>query len=50
MNAYKLTFTINGKRTEQIVKATSLTSAKSIIKAQYPGAKINFISTGHEYL
>ncbi len=48
MNTYRLTFTINGKRTEQIVKASSLNAAKDIIKSMYPGARISFISTGHE--
>ncbi len=48
MNTYKLTFTINGKRTEQIVKAHSLGDAKDIIKSMYPNARISFISTGHE--
>lgn len=50
MKAFRLTFTVNGHRTEQIVKASSFTSAKDIVKAQYPGARIVFISTGHEYL
>lgn len=49
MNTYRLTFTVNGKRTEQIVRAYSMTEARNIIKAQYQGARINFISTGHEY-
>ncbi len=49
MNTYRLTFTVNGRRTEQIVRASSIMSAKQIIKDQYKGANINFISTGHEY-
>lgn len=48
MNTYRLTFTVNGKRTEQIVKANSTNDARNLIKAQYQGARINFISTGHE--
>lgn len=50
MKTYKLTFTVNGKRTEQIVKANSIDDAKKIIRAQYQGANVNFISTGHEYM
>lgn len=50
LNAYRLTFTVNGKRTEQIVKANSLSDAKRMIQAQYSGARIRFISTGKEYL
>lgn len=49
MKSFRLTFTVNGKRTEQIVNANTLTEAKNIIKSQYSGAKINFISTGREY-
>ncbi len=50
MKSYRLTFTVNGKRTEQIVRANSMMEAKALIKAQYQGARINFISTGHEYM
>lgn len=50
MNTYKLTFTVNGKRTETIVRANSIMDAKKLVQAQYAGARINFISTGHEYL
>lgn len=49
MNTYYLTFTVNGKRTEQEVRANTIMDAKRIILAQYQGARINFISTGHEY-
>lgn len=49
MNTYRLTFTINGRRTEQIVKAHSLSEARRIIRSQHEGTNINFISTGHEY-
>ena len=49
MNTYYLTFTINGKRTEQTVKANSMMDAKRIVQAQYPGITVRFISTGHEY-
>lgn len=50
MKSYRLTFTVNGKRTEQIVRANSLGDAKKIILSQYQGANIRFISTGHEYM
>lgn len=49
MNTYYLTFTVNGKRTEQTVRARTLMDAKNLIRAQYAGCSINFISTGHEY-
>ena len=49
MNTYCLTFTVNGKRTEQIVRARSINEARNLIRAQYAGCNINFISTGHEY-
>jgi len=50
MNSYRLTFTVNGKRTEQIVRAHSINDAKKMIMAQYAGANVRFISTGHEYM
>ena len=49
MYTFCLTFTVNGKRTEQVVRSHSLIDAKNIIRAQYQGCTINFISTGHEY-
>lgn len=49
MNTYRLTFTVNGKRTEQAVRANDMMAAKNIIRVQYQGCTINFISTGHEY-
>ena len=49
MNTYYLTFTVNGKRTEQTVRARSMMDAKRLILAQYSGCRVNFISTGHEY-
>ena len=50
MNRFRLTFTVYGKRTEQIVTAKSYSDAKNLIRMQYSGAHINFISTGKEYL
>ena len=50
MKNYRLTFTVNGKRTEQIVRANSMNDAKKIILMQYAGANIRFVSTGHEYI
>lgn len=48
MYTYKLTFTVNGIRTSAIVSANSLSAAQRIIREQYAGARIVFISTGHE--
>lgn len=48
MNRYRLTFTVNGRRTETVVQAHSMNEAKQIILAQYAGANVRFISTGHE--
>lgn len=48
MSSFRLTFTVKGKRYEQIVRANSLNDAKKMILAQFPDAK--FISTGHEYM
>lgn len=48
MYTYKLTFTVNGKRTETYVRATSSMDAQRLVRSQYAGANINFISTGHE--
>ena len=48
VNSYRLTFSVNGKKTEQIVRAYTLGEAKQLIRTQYQGANINFISTGHE--
>lgn len=50
MNTYRLTFTINGTRTTEIVSAHTLGDAKRIIRERYAGCNINFISTGHEYM
>lgn len=50
MKSFRLTFTVNGKRTEQIVYAHTIGDAKRIIKVQYAGANIMFISTGREYI
>lgn len=50
LNTYRLTFTVNGRRTEEIVRATSINEARAIINDKYRGQRINFISTGHEYM
>lgn len=44
MKTYKLVFTVNGKRTETLITASSLDDAKRIVRAQYSGARISFIS------
>lgn len=49
MNTYYLTFTLNGTRTEETVRARSMTEAKRLILVKYRGYRVNFISTGREY-
>jgi hypothetical protein len=49
VNTYYLTFTLNGVRTEETVRARSMTEAKRLILDRYRGYRVNFISTGHEY-
>ena len=48
MYSFCLTFTVDGKRMEEIVRANTLDDAKRIIKQRYSGHNVNFISTGHE--
>lgn len=48
MYTFCLTFTVNGKRTEQIVRAHTIMDARKLIEAQYQGCSIRHISTGHE--
>lgn len=50
MKSFRITFTINGQRTEQIVRANTLSEVQRLIKMQYSGKNINFISTDREYL
>jgi len=40
MRQYKVTFSVNGNRHEQIVGAGSAGSAEALIKATYPNAVI----------
>lgn len=42
MNQYKVVFTVNGRRTEQVVSANDSMSAKKLIEAQYSNCKITF--------
>ena len=44
MHQYKITFSVDGRRTEQIVSANSTYDAKRLIEAQYPNCKINFLN------
>ena len=44
MNTYKIIFSVNGARTEQVVKAMSQSAAENLIKAQYPNCKISIVS------
>ena len=46
MNTNKVIFTVDGKRTEQVVKASSNEEAKKIIKNMYYGSKITFTGIG----
>lgn len=46
MNTYKVIFTVDGKRTEQVVKASSNEEAKKIIKNMYYGSRIVFTGIG----
>ena len=48
MYTFCLTFTVNGKKTEQIVRAHTIGDARKLIEAQYQGCSIRHISTGHE--
>lgn len=48
MYTFCLTFTVNGKRTEQIVRAHTIGDARKLIEAQYQGCSIRHIITGHE--
>ena len=48
MYTFCLAFTVNGKRTEQIVRAHTIMDARKLIEAQYQGCSIRHISTGHE--
>lgn len=44
MYTWKITFTINGKRMQEVVQANTKGEAQNIIKMRYPGQRINFIS------
>jgi hypothetical protein len=44
MQQWKISFSVNGHRSEQIVSANSSFDAKKIIEAQYSGQKITFWS------
>lgn len=41
---YKVSFSVDGRRTEQVVVANSSYDAKKLIEAQYPSSKIIFWS------
>ncbi len=44
MYSYRVVFTVNGRRTETIVRANSSTDARRIVEAQYSGARLNIIN------
>ena len=39
---YHITFTVDGKRTEQTITAFSIADAKKLIEAQYSGHRVTF--------
>ena len=45
MVSYKITYKVNGNRTEEIITAISPSAAKNIVRVNYAGAKIQFISS-----
>lgn len=45
MQQWKISFSVNGHRSEQIVSANTSIDAKKIIEAQFSGQKITFWST-----
>ena len=40
MNTYEILFSVDGHRSETIIRANSTSAAKDILKAQYPNSKI----------
>ena len=44
MSKFKCVFSVNGRRTEQIVAAGTSYDARKLIEAQYPNCKISFVS------
>lgn len=44
MNRHLVKFSVNGKRTEQIVTSFNIAQAKEIIMAQYSGQNVVFYS------
>ena len=44
MSTYKITFSVNGTRSEQIVKANSSIDAKKLVQMQYTNQRITFYS------
>ncbi len=40
MKEFKIMLTVNGKRTEEIVRATSSIDAKELVKSKYPNCNI----------
>jgi hypothetical protein len=48
LSSYVVVFQLNGKRTEETVKANSVSQAKDIIKARYSGQKVQILSAKKE--
>ncbi len=42
MNQYECDFSVNGRRTKEIVYARNQSEAKSLIESRYPGSKITW--------
>ena len=41
---YEVRFALNGESHSEIIKTSSSHEARELIKAQYPGAKVNSVS------
>lgn len=44
MKQYQVTFTVNGKRTQQNVSANSYSDAKKLVQAQYSGSNVVIVN------
>jgi hypothetical protein len=48
LNSYLVIFTLKGKRTEEVVRANSVSQAKEIIISRYKGSVVKIISVSKE--
>ncbi len=44
MKQFKVNFTVDGRKSEQIVSATGFSEAKKIVEAQYANSKVIIIN------